>query len=240
MLLNPAGEFYTHALITKDPKIDLMPTVRELFLSAVKAHYWRLIEEGFVMQGGAVGTVLLHSVDIATERVLEKGQKLCDWYVLEEMTNPDKNKLRFKLLGILQGWLLFLRVPQEYAIYFINQVTFTVSMAGRVYMCSANLAAHRVAQKEVARALGLTEAVDTEEELKVIAESENLTALAEERLQELMKTHDDTVCRVQTWQCIRMIKAHLHHNVNKSTKRGIVRGKTREELLDCIGVEGGH
>jgi len=222
-------------------EIHMTTTTREVFLSALKAQYWRLIDKGFIKHGGAASMALLASVDSALERVVTRNDDLCDWHMLEEVLSKQRHWFRSAIDSYLTSFLRWFNVPTKDSEAFLHKVLFTVSEPGLVYVYSAFITAHKGAQKFLITALGTSDAyADTDEQKKVIAESDAFIELATKKLEALKKQRPEEVKMVQTWQCIRMVRSHLRAEVERYSRHGVLIGKGKEDLLHRIGVEGGH
>jgi len=216
---------------------ELVVTVRELFLNCVKAHYWELIEEGFV-PSGFPAKVLLESVDRAKERCGREGAPLCDWDILRSMTRETpfaascmKSTVKFaQRLGLQRTGL----------IHIIKHSFPVATKEVAVFLSAAFHSAHRFAAVQVAKFVGEDEFIDTPEEKLVIDESLEELGRCEHLLKTIKEADPFVVKKVQTEQCISVLQHHLKKVILNYEKEGAIHGRTRDDLLHCIGLTHSH
>jgi NhaP-type Na+/H+ or K+/H+ antiporter len=155
----------TRSLSTAATSSELTEYVRTVFLSAVRARYWKLIEDGHLLRKHTATKCLLFSVDLALDRVHLGGAS--DWRWLK------KHHMQLPLLyGLAIPWLCKVPGFRTHCARILSNYEET-----RVHILTNFINAHSSAQKLLPRSMGISQAEEETsaprpEQLVVIRESE--------------------------------------------------------------------
>ena len=146
---------------------ELVKYVRTVFLTGVRAQYWKLIANGYLLRKHSATKCLLFSVDLAIDRVHLNGAS--DWRWLK------KEKLGLPLhLGVLIPWLH--RIP---GFRTLCARMIYLHEESRVYILTNFINAHTAAQNLLPKSMGLIgeDSSPRPEQLLVIRESERAVSM---------------------------------------------------------------
>jgi len=240
------SELDTEEIMTEaDP--EMLKTVREVFLNAVRARYWDLLQDG-ALRDSWFTTYLLQSIDEALDRVSHDGSGLCDWEIAERKCITIKYKF---LADIAAGMFSFV---QRFGLFSFTKpysrnhawheavrlILVHPTPRVAVTICYAFLYAHEYAGIEVWSAVGDGDNADSPEEQIVLRESLRQMEAVKEKLRDFEKNFPGIITSVMSDSMCCVLQARLKKRYDRLLTKGSITGPTHHHLLALIGCASDH
>mmetsp|Transcript_37993 Transcript_37993/g.45840 ORF Transcript_37993/g.45840 Transcript_37993/m.45840 type:complete len:374 (+) Transcript_37993:63-1184(+) len=205
------------ARMSKALNKSVVVCLRELYLDAVKAHYWELIEDKMIPPG-KFSEILLKAIDLAKEKV-EQGIR--DWDYVAPYVRPSSMFSWFTpatLIKICRNW------EHRRAIKDYN------SWSTACYVASSFAEAHIKAIRHVKE--NYTD-LDAEGSEIVILEEEHYATLrhAELFLEQAIRQRKNVMQEIRTRQFASLLLAKQTQHLHNRTKEGLLTERMSEQLV---------